>query len=82
MHKIAALRVCTVGDMRSSGSGTDGPVPGSTVNDDWMSERLDKEVSWADVVKGTRGQQQLQSNNSESVSRDHSLKTIQLAKRV
>ena len=67
-----------VGDMRSSGSGTDGPVPGSAVNDDRTSVRLN--VSWADVVKGTRGQQQ--SNNNESVSRDHSLETIQLAKRV
>ena len=67
-----------VGDMRSSGSGTDGPVPGSAVDDDRTSVRLN--VSWADVVKGTRGQQE--SNNNESVSRDHSLETIQLAKRV
>ena len=66
--------------MRASGSGTDGPVPGSTVNDDRMSEQLAKEDSWADVVKGTRGQQQ--SNNNKSVLRDHSLETIQLAKQV
>jgi hypothetical protein len=67
-----------VGDIRASDSGTDGPVHDSTVKDDRTSEQLAKEVSWSDVVKGTRGQQR--SSNNENVLRDHSLETIQLAK--
>ena len=66
-----------VGSIRASGSGNDGPVVDSTVNVEQINE-LSKNVSCADVVKGTRGQQRPKSN--ESVSRDHSLETIQLEK--
>ena len=63
--------------MRAGGSGTGGPVVDSTVSVERVSE-LAKKVAWADVVKGTSGQQRLKSN--ESVSRDNSLETIQSVK--
>ena len=65
-----------VGNVRASDSGNCSPVVEGTVDANEPAMR----ISWADVVKGTRGQQM--SKCHEYVSRAHSLETIPLVKRV
>ena len=68
-----------VGNQRAEGGGTDGPSADSAVIvDDEKMTQLPKNISWADVVKGTRGQERVAYD--KRVSRAHSLETIQLAK--
>ena len=64
-----------VGNVRASDSGNCSPVVESTVDANEPAKR----ISWADVVKGTSGQQK-KSKCNEYVLRAHSLETIPLVK--